>query len=117
MQFLTTITIGHTSAPPQALQTAMTKLVDDATAAGTLVLSGGLAPSAQGRLVSLARGELTVRDSATSQVPIDGFAVFEAASMDEAIERAAQLLQLHQEYMPNWEGECTVRPIVTHCLP
>jgi hypothetical protein len=29
MQFLITLTIGRTSAPPQALQTAMTKLVDD----------------------------------------------------------------------------------------
>jgi hypothetical protein len=48
---------------------------------------------------------------------IDGFAVLEVASMEEAIERASQLLQLHQVYMENWKGECTVRPIVTHCLP
>jgi hypothetical protein len=117
MQFLMTLTIGHTSAPPQALQTAMTKLVDDETAAGTLVLSGGLAPSSQGRLLTLSKGELTVRESANSHTPIDGFAVLEAASMDEAIEKAAPLLQLHQVYMENWAGECTVRPIVTHCLP
>jgi hypothetical protein len=117
MQFLVTITIGHTSAPPQALQTAMTKLVDDETAAGTMVLSGGLAPSSQGRLLTLSKGELTVRESANGHVLIDGFAVLEAASMEEAIEKAKPLLQLHQEYMEHWEGECTVRPIVTHCLP
>jgi hypothetical protein len=42
MQFLMTLTIGHTSAPPQALETAMTliKLVDDETAAGTIVCQG-----------------------------------------------------------------------------
>jgi hypothetical protein len=37
--------------------------------------------------------------------------------MEEALEKAAPLLQLHQEYMHNWAGGCTVRPIVTHCLP
>jgi hypothetical protein len=50
MQYLMTLTIGHTSAPPQALQHAMTKLVDDETAAGTIALSGGLAPSSEGPL-------------------------------------------------------------------
>ncbi len=117
MQFLMTLTIGHTSAPPQALQTAMTKLVDDETAAGTIVVSGGLAPSSQGRLLTLSRGELTERESADDRMQFHGFAVLEATSIGEAIERASRVLQLHQEYMDNWEGECTVRPIVTHCLP
>ena len=70
-----TLTIGHTSVPPRALQTAMTsiKLVDDETAAGTLVLSG-VAPSSQGRRHTLSKGELTVRESANSRMLIDGFA-------------------------------------------
>jgi hypothetical protein len=50
------------------------KLVDDETAAGTLVVSGGLAPSWQGRLLTLSKGELTVRESANSRMLIDGFA-------------------------------------------
>jgi len=117
MQFLMTLTIGHTSAPPQALQDAMTRLVDGETAAGRVVVSGGLAPSSDGRLVTLSGGELTMSESADSRMPMDGFAVLEAASMDEAISRAAPFLMLHQEHLENWAGECTVRPIVTHCLP
>ncbi|HEY3058493.1 MAG TPA: hypothetical protein VGL99_05915, partial [Chloroflexota bacterium] len=85
MQYLMTLTIGHTSAPPQALQDAMTKLVDDETAAGTIALSGGLAPSSEGRLLTLAKCKLTVRES--TNISIDGFAVLEAASMEEALEK------------------------------
>jgi hypothetical protein len=51
------------------------KLVDDETAAGTLVVSGGLAPSSEGRRLTLSKGELTVRESANSRMLIDGFAV------------------------------------------
>src|SRR6185436_4685679 len=108
MQYLMTLTIGHTSAPPQELQTAMTRLVDDATAAGAIVTSGGLGPSSQGRLVTLASGELSVRESADSQGPIDGFAVLEAASLEDAIEQASRVLQLHQDHMAAWTGECSV---------
>ena len=117
MKFLMTLTIGHTSAPPQALQTAMTRLVDDKTADGTIVASGGLGPESESRLVRLSASELTVRESLRSHLPIDGFAILEAQSLDEAIKTAAQVLQLHQVHMSNWQGECTVRPIVTHCLP
>jgi hypothetical protein len=95
----------------------MTKHVEDETAAGTLILSGGLAPSSQGSRITLSQGQLTVHERGDGHVLIDGYAVLQASSMEEAIEKASQLLQLHQVYMENWEGECTVRPIVTHCLP
>jgi hypothetical protein len=118
MQFLMTITIGRNpSAPSLKFQTAMTKLVDDGTAAGTFILSGGLAPSSQGRRLTLARGELTLDEPIGEQRGIDGFAVLEAPSLDEAFQKASQLMQLHQLHTETWVVECAVRPIVTHCLP
>jgi hypothetical protein len=48
---------------------------------------------------------------------IVGYAVLEAPSLEEAIKKASQLMQLHQLYTENWAVECAVRPIVTHCLP
>ena len=50
MQFLVTVTVGlpADAAPPTELQTAMTKFVHDETRAGTFMITGGLAPRADG---------------------------------------------------------------------
>jgi hypothetical protein len=118
MQFLMTIAIGQpSSAPPPAFQTAMTNLIDDETRAGTIVSSGGLAPSALGGRLTLAKGELTVGEPIGGHMMIDGYAVLEASSMEEAFKTAARVMQLHQVYVANWAVECAVRPIVTHCVP
>lgn len=118
MQFLITITIGRPpSAPSGKFQAAMTKLVDDEIAAGTFLSSGGLAPSSQGRRLTLTDGELAVDEPIQEHRAIDGYAVLEAPSLDEAFKKASQLMQLHQLHTRTWVVECAVRPIVTHCLP
>jgi hypothetical protein len=95
----------------------MTKFVDDELAAGTFILSGGLAPSSQGRRLTLADGELTVDEPIQEQGAIDGYAVLEVPSLEEAFKKASQLMQLHQLHTGTWVVECAVRPIVTRCLP
>ena len=48
--------------PSQALMTERGRLVQDATEAGVLVATGGLAPSAQGATVRYEGGAYTVTD-------------------------------------------------------
>jgi hypothetical protein len=118
MQFFLTVTVGRNpSAPPPELQAAMTNLIDEETRAGTILLSGGLALTAQGSRVTLAGGELTVNERTGSTVAIDGFAVLEAPSMEVALRTASRVMEHHRRYVATWDVECAVRPIVTHCLP
>ena len=70
MQFLIPITLGqNSSAPPQELQTGMTKLIDDEIAAGTLIFAGGLAPPSGGCWDALSNHELTVRTAPRAGSP------------------------------------------------
>jgi hypothetical protein len=115
MQFLLTVTIReHASNPTAALQASMTKFVDDETRTGTLVMTGGLAPEAQGSGIRLSNGGL-VRDA--PQLRIHGYAVVNSPTLEHATGVASRLLRLHQQLAPDWEVDCDVREIVTHCLP
>lgn len=115
MQFLVTVSIGkHPGVPPTALQTAMTKFVEDGTRAGTFVLTGGLAPPADGTSVRASKAGFVTEDV---QIAIHGFAVVECPALEKASEIALRLLRFHHELVPEWEVACDVRPIVTHCLP
>ena len=114
-QFLVTVTITNASEPaPAELQAAMTALIEAETQRGRFAVTGGLAPHSDGaRLTLSANG---ARRS-NARVPLHGFAVVEAHSLDEAMEVATRMLKLHERYVPNWECDWEVRPIVTHCLP
>jgi hypothetical protein len=115
MQFLMTVSIAERGgAPTTELQAAMTKFVDDETHAGNFVITGGLAAHADGARIRVSKHRL-VRSEA--HLPIDGYAVVECPALEQAMEVAARLLQLHQDLVPEWEVDCDVRPIVTHCLP
>ena len=39
-----------------------------------------------------------------------GYAIFEAASKEEAIQFAKRFMELHVEHWPEWEGSAEVRP-------
>jgi len=115
MQFLVTVSIGRqVGAPPAEFQAAMTKFVDDETRAGTFVLTGGLAAPADGARIRIAKARLVRSEP---HLPIHGYAVVECPALEEAMDVASRLLRLHQEFVPDWEVACDVRPIVTHCLP
>ena len=114
MQFFVTLTVDRLTSPPAELETAMTELVENELQAGTFVITGGLASQADGVRVELSPSGMPQGDA---HLPVHGFAVVEAPSLESAVEVASRMLRLHQEYVPEWAGSCEVRPVVTHCLP
>ena len=105
---------GETSGPPpQALMDAIDKLSEEANKAGTMVLSGGLAPLAASTSVRISRGKLTTTDGPYTEAKevVGGFAVFDLKSKQEAIEGAQQFMELHRKHWPGWEGETEIRQI------
>jgi hypothetical protein len=99
--------------PPQALMVAIAQLGEQAAKAGTLVETGGLAATAMGARVQLRRGALNVTDGpfTESKEVVGGYAVYEVASKDEAIEATVRFMELHKQHWPGWEGEAEVRQI------
>ena len=115
MQFLVTVTMSQVSgAPPADLQAAMTALIDAETRRGIFALTGGLASHSDGARLALSANGV---EHSHTRLPVHGFAVVEAQSLNEAVDVGTRMLRLHQQYVPNWECEWEVRPIVTHCLP
>jgi hypothetical protein len=92
---------------------AMHKLAEEATKAGQMLESGGLAPTAMSSRVRLSQGKLIKTDGPfiESKEVIGGFAVFEFKSREEAIESAVHFMELHKQHWPGWEGETEVRQI------
>src|SRR5437660_9763237 len=99
--------------PPQALMEAIDQLGQEAVKAGTMVASGGLAPTAVSTRVRLSRGQLTKVDGPFTEAKevIGGYAVFELKSKEEAIEGAMRFMELHKQHWPGWEGETEIRQI------
>jgi hypothetical protein len=94
--------------PRPGLYEEMEKFVEEATKAGVLLATGGLAPSAQGTRVSLKDGQFTVTDGpfAEAKELIGGWAVMEARDKDEAIEWTKRFLSVLGE------GESTIREVL-----
>lgn len=100
------------SAPPQALMDAVGKLGEELTRAGVMVGMGGLLPSSMGGFRVRQQGrKLAITDGPFTEAKelIGGFAIFEVASRDEAMELAIRFMELHLEHWPDWEGETEVR--------
>ena len=114
MQFFVTLTVDQLTASPAELQSAMTEFVENELQGGSFVITGGLASPADGARVELSPGGV-LRDE--PRLPVHGFAVVEASSLEQAVEVASRMLRLHQSHVPGWTGNCEVRPVVTHCLP
>jgi hypothetical protein len=87
MRYLMTTTITETR-QDEALFTEMAKFVEELTAAGVLLATGGLAPGAT--LVTAEDGRITVTDGpfAEAKEVAAGFALVEVASKEEALEIA-----------------------------
>lgn len=100
--------------PPQALLDAMDQYVAQVLKSGTVVSTGGLAPSAAGIRLRLAGGRITVTDGPFSEGKevVGGYAVIAAESREAAIRSTREFLQLHVEHWPGWEGECELRELV-----
>jgi hypothetical protein len=103
----------NTGPPPKALMDAIGKMAEEATRAGRMLESGGLAPTAMSARVRLSQGKLSTIDGpfVESKEVIGGFAVFEFASREEAIESAVNFMEVHRQHWPGWDGETEVRQI------
>ncbi|HET6931828.1 MAG TPA: YciI family protein [Candidatus Acidoferrum sp.] len=101
--------------PPKELMDAIAKLAADTTRAGTMIETGGLAPSAMSTRVRLSEGKLTSLDGpfAETRELVGGYAIFEFNSKQEAVESALVFMELHRKHWPGWEGETEIRQIFT----
>lgn len=114
MRFMTLVKGPENAGPPpQALMAAIAELGEVAAKAGVLVETGGLAPSSVGARVRSSGGKVTVTDGPFSEAKelIGGYAVFEAKSLDEAIEWTRRFMEVHREHWPAWEGETEIRQV------
>jgi hypothetical protein len=101
--------------PPKELMDAIAKLGEEASKSGSMIESGGLAPSAMSTRVRLSGGKITAIDGpfAETRELVGGYAVFEFKSKEEAIESTLQFMELHKKHWPGWEGETEIRQIFT----
>ncbi|WP_328473805.1 YciI family protein [Actinoplanes sp. NBC_00393] len=110
MRYLTLLRAKQsTTPPPPELMAAIMALGEEATKAGALLDTSGLAPSASGARVSLAGGELMLTDGPFAESKeVISYAIYEVRSKEEAVEWASRFLRVHQDLWPGWEGEVDV---------
>ena len=103
---------GKPGPPPAALMQAIAALGAEAARAGLLVDTGGFGPTSTGARIRVSGGKVTVADGpfAQGEEVAGGYAIFEAASKDEAVKLAKRFMELHAEHWPEWEGSAEVRP-------
>jgi len=100
--------------PPQALMDAMDVYVAKTLGNGTVVSTGGLAPSAAGVRIRIKSGGITITDGpfAETKEVIGGYAVLAGESREDVIRSTKEFMQLHLDHWPGWEGECELRELV-----
>ncbi len=112
MRFLSLVRINESNgqAPSERLMREMGKLMDEMTRAGKLVATAGLTPTRQGVRMRSNHGKLSTTDGPFTETKevIGGYAILEAASMQEAMEITKRFLLVHGD---EWDVECEVRPL------
>jgi hypothetical protein len=101
--------------PTPALMEAMHKLSEREIKAGRMLDSGGLTPVAMGAQVKVSDGKLSVVDGpfVETKEMIGGYAIFELRNKEEALAAAREFMQLHLDHMPDWDGTCEVREMIS----
>jgi hypothetical protein len=95
--------------PPAELMEAIAKLGEEATRAGALLDTAGLAPSASGARVELTGGRLSVTDGPfTESKELISYAIYEVRSREEAVEWASRFMRSHRDLWEGWDGEAEV---------
>jgi hypothetical protein len=110
MRYLILLTAAQSPGnPPPELMDAIMKLGAEATNAGALLDTAGLAPSAAGARVQLAGGQLSVTDGPFAEAKeVISYALYQVRSKEEAVEWASRFLKLHRDLWPGWEGTADV---------
>ncbi len=97
-----------TEPPSPDVYERMGTFVEEATKAGVIVATGGLAPSSEGSIISLKGGEFTVVDGPFTEAKelVGGWALMECRDLPEAVEWSKRFLNVLGE------GEVRVRPVL-----
>jgi hypothetical protein len=102
-----------TTPPPPELMAAIMKLGEDATTAGSLLDTAGLAPSAMGSRVSLSGGKLAVTDGPFAEAKeFISYALYEVRTKEEVVEWTSRFMQLHRDLWPGWEGDAEILKVM-----
>jgi hypothetical protein len=96
-----------TEAPPPDLYERMGRFVEEATKAGVIVATGGIAPTSEGARITLQAGEYIVIDGPFTEAKelVGGWALMECRDLPEAVEWSKRFLDVLGE------GEVRVRPV------
>lgn len=109
MRYMILLKGTQLSDAPPALMDAIMNLGAEAGRAGALLDTAGLAPSAAGARVQLAGGHLSVIDGPFAEAKeFISYALYQVRTKEEAVEWASRFMRLHQELVPDWEGEADV---------
>lgn len=118
MRFLSFVRVNENGGrkPSEELRADMGRLIGEMREAGVLLDTAGLRPTSEGKRVRLSRGSQRVMDGPFTETKevIGGYAMFNAASMDEALKWTSRFLDVHGE---EWELECEVRQLDEACVP
>jgi hypothetical protein len=100
--------------PPPALMEAIIQLGGEAAAAGALLDTAGLLPSAAGGArVSLYGGKLSVTDGPFAEAKETiSYALYQVRSKEEALEWGSRFMKLHRDLWLEWEGETDVYQVM-----
>jgi hypothetical protein len=98
---------------PQELQEAMGAALQQAFADGVMLDAGGLWPTAQSTEIRLSGGEIITTDGPFTEAKevTGGYSIIEVRSPEEALANARQVIEIHKEHWPGWEGSVEVRRI------
>ena len=95
--------------PPPDLMAAIATLGEDATRAGVLLDTAGLAPSAEGSRLSVTAGQLNTTDGPfTEAKEMISYALYDVRGKAEVEEWTARFMQAHRDLWPGWEGEAEI---------
>jgi hypothetical protein len=95
--------------PPAGLMEGIMQLGEEATRAGALLDTAGLAPSAAGAKVGVTGGALSITDGPFAETKeMISYALYDVRSKEEAVEWTSRFIRLHHELWPGWEGEARV---------
>lgn len=112
MRFIVLLTGTRMFDAPPGLMEGILSLGEEATTAGALLDTAGLAPSVAGARVELTGGELRLVDGPyTESKELLSYAVYQVRTKEEAVEWASRFLRLHQEFVPGWEGSAEILKI------
>ena len=111
MRFLSMVRVAETGQKPsERLMNEMGKLIDEMTKKGKLIRTAGLRPTKEGFRMRSNRGKVSVTEGPFTETKevIGGYAILEAASIEEARELTRRFLEVHGD---EWNVECEVRVV------